>query len=124
LTFPFIELPRHYRDYNRGFVKNPLLVAHKFRLAICLLLLYATSSILCVAWDKDDALVVVQYGKYGFIDHHGNFVIKPQLIWADDFWNGLGTVYVCGQYVSIDSSGSLLSRRIAIKCQGVILNDE
>ena len=97
-------------------MKNPLVV-HKFRLAICLLLVFSTSSIVCVAGDKDEPLVVVQNGKYGFIDHHGNLVIKPQFIWADDFWDGLATVYVCGQYVSIDSSGNLFPRRIAIEGQ-------
>jgi hypothetical protein len=59
----------------------------------------------------------VQNGKYGFIDHHGKFVVKPQFIWADEFWQGLGTAYVCGQYVSIDSAGNILPRRIAAKGQ-------
>lgn len=93
----------------------PLLVPYKFCLAICLVLLAATSSLICVAGGRGEPLVVVQNGKYGYIDHHGNFVIKPQFIWADDFWQGLGTVYVCGQYLSIDSAGNLLPRRIALK---------
>jgi WG containing repeat len=42
-------------------------------------------------------------------------VVKPQFIWADDFWQGLGTAYVCGQYVSVDSAGNLLPRRITAK---------
>lgn len=91
-------------------MKNP----HKLGLATCLLLLCVTSSIICVAGDKDEPLVVVQDGKYGFIDHSGNFVVKPQFIWGDDFWQGLGTVYVCGQYLSIDSEGNLLPHRIAL----------
>jgi len=95
-------------------VKSPLFVPQNFRLAICLLLVCATSPIICVAEDKDEPLVVVQNGKYGFIDHHGNFLVKPQFIWADDFRQGLGIVYVCGQYVSIDSAGNLLPRRIAV----------
>jgi len=98
-------------------VKSPAFVHHKFRQAMCLLLLCATSSIICLAGEKDEPLVVVENGKYGFIDHYGNFVIKPQFIWADDFWDGLATVYVCGQYVSIDSSGNLFPRRIAVEGQ-------
>ncbi len=78
-------------------------------------LLCAISPVICVAGDKDEPLVVVQNGKYGFIDHQGNFVLKPQFIWADDFYQGLGTVYVCGQYLSIDSAGNLFPRRIAAK---------
>jgi WG containing repeat len=39
----------------------------------------------------------MQDGKYGYIDHAGKVVIRPQFIWAEDFWGGLGTVYVCGQ---------------------------
>jgi hypothetical protein len=62
---------------------------------------------------RHDLLVVVQDGKYGFIDHSGKVAIRPQFAWADDFWRGLGTVYVCGHYVSIDSSGSLVSFRVS-----------
>jgi len=58
--------------------------------------------------------VIVQNGKYGFIDHDGKIVIQPQFLWARDFWRGLGTVYVCGRYLSIDSAGTLLPLRIAI----------
>jgi len=59
--------------------------------------------------------VIVQDGKYGYIDHKGKIIIRPQFIWAEDFWHGLGTVYVCGQYVSIDSSGILLPLRVTIQ---------
>jgi WG containing repeat len=92
-------------------VKSPQI----FGLAVCLLFLCVASSTVYVAGDKDEPLAVVQGGKYGFIDHSGNFVVKPQFIWADDFWQGLGTVYACGQYLSIDSEGNLLPRRIALK---------
>lgn len=88
---------------------------HNLRLAICLLILSVTLPIISVAGDKDEPLVVVQNGKYGFIDHQGNFVVKPQFIWADGFSQGLGTVYVCGQYLSIDSAGNLLPLRTAAK---------
>jgi hypothetical protein len=67
--------------------------------------------------DDDDPLVVVQDGRYGYINHEGKVMIRPQFIWADDFWRGLGTVYVCGRYVSIDSSGAVHPRRIAVEGQ-------
>ena len=35
-------------------------------------------------------------------------------IWAEDFWRGLGTVYVCGRYASIDPSGSLFPLWVAV----------
>jgi hypothetical protein len=62
----------------------------------------------------EEPLVVVQNGKYGYIDHKGKIIIAPQFIWGDDFWRGLGTVYVCGRYLSIDRSGKLHPRRIAV----------
>jgi WG containing repeat len=67
----------------------------------------------CFAQSGKEPLVVVQNGKYGYIDHDGKVIIRPQFIWADDFWQGLGTVYVCGRYASIDRSGTLHPRRIA-----------
>ena len=47
------------------------------------------------------------------MDLHGNFIIQPQFVWGDDFWQALATVYVCGRYLSIDSLGILLPHRIA-----------
>lgn len=67
------------------------------------------------AADKNEPLVIVEDGKYGFIDHEGNVVIQPQFIWANDFWRGLATVYVCGRYASLDSSGTLFPLRIAVE---------
>jgi len=64
---------------------------------------------------QDEPLVIVQNGKYGFINHDGRVIIPPQFIWATGFSHGLGTVYVCGRYASIDSSGTLLPERIAIE---------
>ena len=69
------------------------------------------------AANNQEPLVVVQNGKYGFIDHRGKIVIPPKYMWADYFWRGLGTVYVCGRYVSIDSSGKLWPLRIAVAGQ-------
>lgn len=66
------------------------------------------------AGGQNDPLVVVKDGKYGYIDHEGHVLIPPQFVWADDFWRGLGTVYVCGHYISIDSSGVLHPLRIAV----------
>jgi WG containing repeat len=80
-----------------------------------LILLAFTLNCACLSRGQDELLVVVQDGKYGYIDHSGKVVIRPQFIWAEDFWRGLGTVYVCGQYLSIDSSGSLLPLRIAVQ---------
>jgi len=69
----------------------------------------------CLGIDPKEPLVIVQNGKYGYIDHEGRIVIRPQFLWAEDFWRGLGTVYVCGRYVSIDSSGNLFPLRIAVQ---------
>ena len=80
-----------------------------------LILIAFTATCACLGWSQDEPLVVVQNGKYGYIDHAGKVVIRPQFIWADAFWRGLGTVYVCGQYLSIDSSGTLLPLRITVQ---------
>jgi hypothetical protein len=79
------------------------------------LLLIAALSAVCFAQSRTEPLVVVQNGKYGYIDHSGRMTIQPQFIWAEDFWRGLGSVYVCGRYVSIDASGALLPPRITVE---------
>jgi hypothetical protein len=61
---------------------------------------------------RNQPLVVVQDGKYGYIDHQGNFVIKPKFYWASDFSAGFATVYVCGRRLSIDPSGKIGPYRI------------
>lgn len=61
-----------------------------------------------------EPLVVVQNGKYGYIDHQGKIVIRPQFVWGIDFWQGLADVYVCGRVVSLDSSGAFHPRRVAL----------
>jgi len=61
-----------------------------------------------------EPLVVVQNGKYGYIDHQGKIVIRPQFVWGLDFWQGLADVYVCGRIVSLDSSGAFHPRRVAL----------
>ena len=66
------------------------------------------------AQSGEQLLAVVQADRYGFIDHTGRVVIKPQFIWADDFWRGLGTVYVCGHYVSIDANSTIHPLRSAV----------
>src|SRR5215472_14095577 len=80
-------------------------------------LIFAIVVPVCFSGNQKEPLVVVQNGKYGYIDHEGKVVIRPQFVWAEDFWRGLGTVYVCGRYVSIDSSGALHPRRIAVEGQ-------
>jgi hypothetical protein len=74
-------------------------------------------SAICHADGPNDPLVVVKDGKYGYIDHEGKVLIPPQFVWADDFWRGLGTVYICGRYLSIDSSGALHPLRSVLKGQ-------
>lgn len=77
------------------------------------LLFAAMMSGICYA-SQNSPLAIVVNGKYGYIDHQGKVTIQPQFIWADDFWRGLGTVYVCGRYASVDSSGALRPLRIAV----------
>jgi hypothetical protein len=80
-----------------------------------LILLAIAASLAQLGRSQDEPIVAVQDGKYGYIDHTGKIVIPSQFLWAEDFWKGLGTVYVCGQYLSIDSSGVLHPLRIAIQ---------
>jgi WG containing repeat len=87
----------------------------KWSVAPCVFLLAVLLSGVSPAWSQSEPLVIVQNGKFGFIDHDGRVIIAPQFIWALNFWHGFGTVYVCGHYASIDSSGTLFPRRIAIE---------
>lgn len=61
-----------------------------------------------------EPLVIVQDGKYGYINHQGKIVIRPQFVWGIDFWQGLAEVYVCGRVVSLDPSGAFHPRRLAL----------
>jgi hypothetical protein len=79
-----------------------------------LFLLVLIASCPSFSWGQDEPLVIVQNGKYGYIDHTGKIIIPPQYIWAEDFWHGLGTVYACGHYLSIDAFGTLQPLRIAL----------
>jgi WG containing repeat len=54
-----------------------------------------------------EPLVVVQDGKYGYIDRRGVIVIPAQFLWATAFENGFGTVFICGRSLAIDASGRL-----------------
>jgi hypothetical protein len=85
------------------------------RSAMWLSLFALTASCVCLGGYQDEPLVIVQNGKYGYIDHAGKIIIPPQFIWADDFRRELGTVYVCGRYVSIDRVGTLLPLRRAVQ---------
>jgi hypothetical protein len=71
----------------------------------CIVCIFASTVSFCA--NQDDLLVIVQNGKYGYINHRGKIVIPPQFIWAEDFWNGYGTAYVCGRYVSMDAKGTI-----------------
>jgi len=79
-----------------------------------LILLVFTACCASFAWGQNEPLVVVQNGKYGYIDHTGRIIIQPRYVWAEDFSHGLGTVYACGHYLSIDVSGNLRPLRIAL----------
>jgi len=87
---------------------------HRRRFARWLILFVFTASCASLGWSQDEPLVVVRNGKYGYIDHKGKIIIQPQYIWAEDFWHGLGIVYACGHYLSIDASGTLHPLRIAL----------
>jgi len=80
--------------------------------AILLPLLFAAQE--CLSPTKNP-LVVVKDGKYGYINHDGGVVIRPQFLWGTDFLDGFATVYVCGRLVSIDESGKLVPLRPANK---------
>src|SRR5690349_3927213 len=54
-----------------------------------------------------EPLAVVQNGKYGYINHAGEVVIRPQFVWGSDFHQGFATVYLCGRLVSITESGEI-----------------
>lgn len=84
-------------------------------LALWPLLLAAMIPSHCFARNQDQLLVIVRNGKYGFIDHKGKIVIQPRYVWATSFVDNYGEVYVCGHYVSIDSSGALFPLRLAEK---------
>jgi hypothetical protein len=60
-----------------------------------------------------EPLIVVQNGRYGYIDHNGAVVIQPQFLWGDDFDHGYAEVYVCSRLVSIDASGKVVPLRPA-----------
>jgi len=62
----------------------------------------------------DQPLPVVQNGKFGYIDHQGSFVIKPQFHWASSFQDGFAEAYVCGREVSIDRTGKIQPHRIPL----------
>src|SRR4029077_19122529 len=63
---------------------------------------------------SSELLVIVQDGKYGYIDHQGNIVIRPQFIYGEYFSQGMATVLICGRFVSIDSEGNVHPFRIAL----------
>lgn len=60
-----------------------------------------------------DLLVVVKNGRYGYIDHKGKMVIRPQFLWGEDFDHGFAWVYVCSRDVLIDESGSVVPKKQA-----------
>ena len=86
------------------------------RLAMSLVLFYAAllpAQQFKVVSDPEDLLVVVKDGRYGYIDHRGKIVVRPQFIWGSEFYKGFATVYVCGRYVSVDALGRILPLRYA-----------
>lgn len=86
------------------------------RFVMCLVVFYAAllpAQQLKVSAETDDPLVVVQDGRYGYIDRQGKVVIRPQFIWGSAFYKGFATVYVCGRSLSMDPSGRILPLRYA-----------
>jgi len=60
--------------------------------------------------------VVVEHGRYGYIDGSGSIAIEPQFWWATDFnEDGYATVYVCGRIASIDTAGAVVPYRAATR---------
>jgi hypothetical protein len=104
-----------FRIGNRMMTPPSVVLRLMSRTTMWLVLVALMTSCVCLGRNEDEPLVIVQGGKYGYIDHAGRVIIQPQFIWAEDFWRGLGTVYVCGRYVSIDSSGVLLPLRVTIE---------
>ena len=58
--------------------------------------------------------VVVEHGRYGYIDASGSIAIQPQFWWATDFNDdGYATVYVCGRIASLNTAGAVVPYRAA-----------
>jgi len=66
-----------------------------------------------------EPLVVVQDGKYGYIDHNGAVVIPPQFRWGTAFEDGFAAVYVCGRTVSVDATGKIVPLHAAPEANGL-----
>jgi hypothetical protein len=66
-----------------------------------------------------DPFVVVQDGKYGYISHRGEVIIRPQFVWGTDFEDGFGTVYVCGRIVSVNEAGQILPLKYSKRRNGL-----
>lgn len=58
-----------------------------------------------------EPIVIVKNGKYGYINHNGDVVIRPKFVWGTDFQDGFATVYVCQRLVSITESGQFVPLR-------------
>lgn len=51
-------------------------------------------------------------GRFGFMDEHGNVVIEPQYVEAEDFYNLFAKVKFNDHYVHIDLLGRLLLKQL------------
>ena len=69
---------------------------------------------------RDEPLPIRQNGKYGYIDHRGRVVIKPQFYWAGDFEDGTAEACVCGRLVSIDRTGRVVPHRFPLAGQPLV----
>jgi len=56
-------------------------------------------------------LAIVKNGRYGYINHQGRVVIRPQFHWGEDFEDGFARVYICSHMVSINESGKVVPLR-------------
>jgi len=61
------------------------------------------------AWGASEGMALVEAGgKWGFIDTHGEVVIRPQYDWASDFFEGLAWVQVGQKCGYIDRRGEMV----------------
>src|SRR5438309_669023 len=78
-------------------------------------LAYPTVVLVVVFWfaasaqaHSPEVLLIVENGKYGYIDKTGRVVIEPQFTNAGEFSEGLAYVEINDLYGFIDTTGSLV----------------
>jgi hypothetical protein len=68
------------------------ILVHWQHFAKWMIVLLFTASCASLGWSQDEPLVIVQKGKYGYIDHTGKIIIRPQIHLGGRFlaWTGNG----------------------------------